>query len=183
MKKYIRNILAAAAAAALCVSLSSCGKGGGLFAEPTPTPMPTTDAGALISLEEAQSAVGDSYTLQLDGGAVVTEGNTTTASYVADPIGDGDPVIVKLVCCNASATPDDVWAGYENTRVSRSGSKFVDNIGEDAYIAYPSIHVYSRGCEIIITAGSGSDDGQDDILKKLASTAVEHLNAVMPEVK
>ena len=180
MKKYIKTILTAAAAAAL---LCSCGKGGGLFAEPTPTPMPSTDAGALISLEEAQSAVGDSYTLQMEGGAVAKEGNTTTASYVADPIGDGDPVIVKLVSYTSSFTPDDVWAGYENTRISRSASKFVDNIGEDAYIAYPSIHVYDRGCEIIITAGSGSDDGQDDILKKLASTAVGHLNAVMPEVK
>jgi hypothetical protein len=34
----------------------------------------------------------------------------------------------------------------------------------------------------VITAGSGSDDGQDALLEKLAQTAVSNIESIMPEV-
>ena len=182
MKRYIKPLSAGISAAALSLALCSCGNGGGLFAEPTPTPMPSADAGTIISLEDAKNAIENSYELQLDGGAVVTDGNVSTASYVASPIGAGDPIIVKVVNCTSTVSADDVWNDYENTRISRSSSKFVEGIGEDAYIAYPSIHVYDRGCEIVITAGSGSNEGQDKLLKKLAENAAAKIEEIMPEV-
>lgn len=181
MKKYIKLISGGISAAVLSAFLCACGNGGGLFAEPTPTPMPSADATVIISLEEALAAIENAYELELSDGGAVTEGNVSTASYYAVPKGSGDPVIVKVINRTESVSADDVWSGYEDGRISRSSSELVDGIGYDAYIAYPSIHVYDRGCEIVITASSGSDDKQKAILKSLAETAVANLENIMPE--
>ena len=53
-------------------------------------------------------------------------------------------------------------------------------LGETAYIAYPTIHVYDRGCIIEVTAGSGSDEDQQQLLVNLAKTAVAKFEQIMP---
>lgn len=181
MKKYIKLISGGVSAAALSALLCACGNGGGLFAEPTPTPMPSADAAAVLSLEDAKAAINNEYELELSGGSSVTEGNVSTASYYSVPKGSGDPIIVKVINRTESISADDIWSDYENARLSRSSSELIDGIGYDAYIAYPSIHVYDRGCEIVITASSGSDDKQKVLLENLAKTAAANIENIMPE--
>ena len=181
MKKYIKLISGAASAAALAAVLCSCGNGGGLFAEPTPTPLPSADASAVLSLDDAKAAINNEYELELADGAVINDGNVSTAKYSAVPKGSGDPIIVKVINRTSTISADDIWNDYEYSRLSRPSSELIEGIGYDAYIAYPSIHVYDRGCEIVITASSGSGDKQKEILKKLAATAAEKLEGIIPE--
>lgn len=181
MKKYIKLISGGVSAAVLSALLCACGNGGGLFADPTPTPMPSADATSVISLEDAKTAIENAYELELSGGAAVTEGNVSTASYYAVPKGSGDPIIVKVINRTESISADDIWSDYEDARISRSSAELIDGIGYDAYIAYPSIHVYDRGCEIVITASSGSGDKQKAMLESLAKTAAANLENIMPE--
>lgn len=181
MNKYIKPISVAVSAAALSAVLCSCGNGGGLFAEPTPAPMPSADASAVLSLDDAKAAINNEYELELAGGSVVNDGNVSTVTYSAVPKGSGDPIIVKVINRTESISADDIWNDYENARLSRPSSKLIEGIGYDAYIAYPSIHVYDRGCEIVITASSGSGDKQTEMLKSLAETAVSKLEDIIPE--
>ena len=143
--------------------------------------MPSVDAFAVLSLDDAKAAVNDEYELELAGGTVVNDGNVSTATYSAVPKGSGDPIIVKVINRTASISADDIWNDYENARLSRPSSELIEGIGYDAYIAYPSIHVYDRGCEIVITASSGSGDKQKEMLKDLAKTATEKLEVIIPE--
>jgi hypothetical protein len=144
--------------------------------------MPKADAASILTTDDVISAIDNTYNINLDGGASVTDGNESTATYLSDPIGSGDPVIVQVINPTDAVSPEDIWNNYESNRISRSSAEFVEDIGEDAYIAYPSIHVFDRGCEIVITAGSGSDDGQSALLEKLAQTAVSNIESIMPEV-
>ena len=175
--KKIASVFSVAISVAL---LSSCGNGG-LFGEPIPTPEPLIDAASVLTIDNVKTAVADNYTVELEGGASVTEGNITTASYRANPVGSGDPVIVKVIQSVGNVSEDAVWSDYETGRLSRTSAELVEGIGEDAYIAYPSIHVYNKGCEIVITAGSGSDEGQANYLKDLAKTAVANIESMSTE--
>lgn len=56
----------------------------------------------------------------------------------------------------------------------------VDGIGVDCYIAYPYINIFDRGCYIRISAGSGSDDGQKNLLTTLGTTAAVALESAIP---
>lgn len=181
MNKYIKLISLAASIFAAVAVLSSCGNGGGLFAEPTPTPMPSADAASVITIDDAKNAVENKYELVLDTDSSVTDGNVSTAAYLSDPIGSGDPVIVQVINRTEGISADDIWNDYENKRISRESAELVEGIGEDAYIAYPSIHVYDRGCEIIITASSGSGDEQKAVLENLGKIASERIEGIMPE--
>lgn len=58
--------------------------------------------------------------------------------------------------------------------------EYVDGIGEDCYIAFPYINIYDRGCYIRISAGSGSDEGQKNMLINLGTTAAIALEAAIP---
>lgn len=176
MKKILLVISCLLAMMGLC----SCGTESGLFASPTPTPIPEIDATQILSLEEASSAIGNLYTLTLDGGSAVKDGNTSTATYVSDPIGKGDPIIVKVHQFNEAVSKDDVWAIYDDDRVMRSSAELISGIGEDAFIAYPTIHAYYNGCVIEITAGTGSNDKQKSLLTNLAQTAMGNLERIMP---
>ena len=52
-------------------------------------------------------------------------------------------------------------------------------IGQEAYIAFPSIHVYDKGCLIDITAGSGADENQKALLMSLATVAAGRLEQII----
>ena len=58
--------------------------------------------------------------------------------------------------------------------------EFIEGIGEDCYIAYPYINVYDRGCYIRISAGSGNDEAQRELLENLASIAAGEVERVIP---
>lgn len=175
MKKFILML----STALLSVILCSC-SGGGLFADPTPAPIPQVDPTQVISLQDAMDAIGNAYTLVQDSETADREGNKATIAYRADPTGAGDPVIVTVKQMTDTVSADVVWNEYDLERIKRSSAEILEGIGDDAYIAFPTIHVYSKGCEIAITAGSGSDDGQKDLLERLARKAVENLSVIMP---
>lgn len=177
MKKLLLIFLALLMTICLC----SCGKGGGLFASPTPAPVTEINPIEIITPEDVYAAVNYAYAPVLDGDTYIRDGNKATALYRSEPIGQGDPVIVEITQYTDTVAKESVWYEYDNERIKRSSAEAVSELGEDAYIAFPSIHVFDRGCHIKITAGSGSSEEQKNTLLTLARTAVARIDAIMPE--
>ena len=71
--------------------------------------------------------------------------------------------------------PEHVWYEYDTDKSLRPSAEEVTELGENAYIAFPSINIYDRGCYVKITAGSGSDDNQRNQLLTLARIAIARL--------
>ena len=173
----MKKILFAFATLASVIALCSCG--GGLFSKAPPTPIPVVDPSTLITAEDVAAIAG--YYPVLEGGAVKYDGNTATALYVSDPMGQ-DPVEITVQQYNEQVPVVNVWYDYDTDRAYRSTAEEVADIGETAFIAFPSINVYDRGCYVRITAGSGSDEIQRNLLLNLAYTAIPRLEEVMGPV-
>lgn len=174
----MKKILAIISAAALVVSVTACGgngKGGSTVDMPA-----QLSPENILTVEMAANSNGGTMELSSDG--VVAEGNKLTATYVGVPIGSVDTVSVSLEQFNSSLSSSQIWLDYENERVAREDMQFIDGIGQDCYIAFPYICVYDRGCYIRISAGSGNNDAQKQVLVSLASQAVAQLEAaITPE--
>ena len=176
----MKKVLFVLASLACVIMMCSCGGGiGGLFTKATPTPIPVVDPSALITADDVAAATG--YMPVLDGGAVKYEGNTATAFYRSEPIGQ-DPVEIIVQQYNEQTPVENVWFDYDTDRAYRSTAEEIANLGETAFIAFPSINIYDRGCYIRITAGSGSDDNQRNLLMNLANIAVPRLEEVMEPI-
>lgn len=177
MKKLFFVIVSLAATICLC----ACGKGGGgLFSKPTPTPIPEINPADLVTVEDVYAGVNYSFTPILEGGAPVRNGNTATATYRSEQLGAVDPVIVTVTQFNESVSKETVWNEYDNIRVRRPSAEMISGLGEDAFLAFPSIHVFDRGCHIQITAGSGANDIQRTTLINFANIAVQKLENIIP---
>lgn len=159
--------------------LCACGSGGGLFAEPTPTPIPQIDPTTLLTSDDVYAAVNYEYVPVVDGG-VVEDGNSRSAVYVSNPKGLGDSVEIKITQYSENFSIDQVFQVFAAAKAKRYEITEVTELGETAYIAYPTIHVYDRGCIIEVTAGSGSDEAQQALLVNLAKTAVARFEQIMP---
>ena len=178
MKKIILVVISLAATICLC----ACGKGdGGLFSKATPTPLPEVNPVDILTIVDVFAGVNYSYTPVLEGGSAVKDGNTLTATYRSDQIGQVDPVIVSVTQFNDTLTKQDVWYEYDNIRVKRPNAEMIPDLGEDAFLAFPTIHVFDRGCHIAITAGSGANDIQRTTLINFAKIAVAKFENIMPE--
>lgn len=94
--------------------------------------------------------------------------------YQSNPIGKGDPVIVKVYQKNGLQTAEQVKEFYDECKTMRSDAFSVDIDAEDSFIAYPSLHYYIDGYHVEITAGSGSDDLQKTLLTNLAKVSIEN---------
>lgn len=165
-----------AAAMLLCAAvITSCG----FLKSAEPIPIPEIDPSALITLEDAAMATG--YQPVLDGGAVERNGNTAKALYRSEPIGQGDIVEITVTQYNETVPIENVWYAYDTDRSLRPSAEEIAELGESAYIAFPSINIYDRGCYVKITAGSGSDENQRNLLVSLARTAITRLEEVMPQ--
>lgn len=143
------------------------------------TPIPEIDAAQIVTLQDASDLTGGEYTLKQETETAVRNDNESSIAYRPDPTGAGDPVLVSVKQQTESIGTDVIWNEYENTRMQRQNVEFLSGIGDDAYVAFPSIHVYSCGCEVTITAGSGSGDEQKELLMRFAQRAVDNLSAVM----
>lgn len=106
--------------------------------------------------------------------------NTTrrcsVSEYRSSSPGGGDPVIVKLYQPNGLVSEDSVVNSFNEEKELRTDSFDIDGMDAQCYVAYPSIHCYSDGFHIEITAGSGSDNDQKILLMNLAKISLENLS-------
>lgn len=163
----------------MILGLTACGNGGGgLGAVATPTPIPQISPEQVLPIDSAMSAVG--YDLVSDGGSE-TDG-AKSVLYRSEPIGKHDVVRVTLYQFSDQVTKDDVSNKFYEVKDSRPSAEVIPSVGDDAFLAYPSVHVYKDGRYVQITAGSGADDSQHELLVSLAKTAAGNmeLNASQP---
>lgn len=175
----MKKILFVLACLTITIGLCACGSGGGLFSKPTPTPLPDIDPASLITAEDVAAAAG--YTPVIEQSATGREGNVATVLYRSEPIGQNDTVEVKLTQFTDTIGYQQIFNLYEQEKASRRSSQLIESLGQEAYIAFPTIHVYDRGCLIEITAGSGAGEEQEALLKNLAYTAAGRLEEIIPE--
>ena len=163
----------------ILVSLCACGVNGNIFSKPTPTPLPDIDPAALITLDDVVINAG--YTPVIEPSGTSREGNVATVLYRSEPIGQNDTVSVKITQFTEEMDYQMIFEQYEQEKARRTSAELIPGIGQEAYIAFPSIHVYDRGCLIDITAGSGSNDEQKNLLQSLALTAAQRLEEIVPD--
>lgn len=173
MKKFLLILTAVLMTVGLC----SCGN---TKPNEAKAPIPEVNPVEIITPEDVYAAINYAYAPVLDGDTYTRDANKATAFYRSDPIGQ-DPVIVEITQYTDSVPKENVWYEYDNDRIKRSSAEAIPELGEDAFIAFPSIHVFDRGCHIKITAGSGNTEEQRNTLLTLAQTAVSRIEAVMPE--
>ena len=155
------------------IGLCSCGG-----FKPSEKKVPELSPSDIFSVEEAAEFTG--YAMLQDG-EVVDENGTKTVVYVSDPKGESDSVIVKFTQCGDNMSKDEVWSRYDTARIKRPSAETVEGLGMDAYVAFPYIHIYDKGCDITIAAGSGSDDGQKALLNRIGERAVMNLAKYITE--
>lgn len=175
----MKKLLLVFASLMVTIGLCACGGGGGLFAKPTATPIPMLDPTLVLTADNVYAGVNYEYVPVMDGD-VKTEGTTRSAVYVSNPKGLGDSVEIKVTQYNETTSIDAVYQKFAAAKAKRSDITEVTELGETAYIAYPTIHVYDRGCIIEVTAGSGSDETQQQLLVNLAKVAVANFEQMMP---
>ena len=124
-------------------------------------------AGELLSVEEASEITG--YEL------IQSENTKTRARFDSDPIGK-DPVILELYSYNGSNSVAKIYEMFKDKKDKRPSAEDISGMGAEAFIAYPSVTFYRDGYMVVVTAGSGADDVQAELLKKLAQKASEHLD-------
>ena len=130
----------------------------------------TLTAEQLFTVEEAKSLV--SYE------PVTSSENTRQKSILrfdSDPIGQ-DPIIVELYAFNGARSIASVYEEFKQKKEKRPKAEPVEDFGAEAYIAYPSINLYRDGYMIVVTAGSGADEAQKELLINAGRIAVGHLN-------
>lgn len=149
----------------LLLSLSGCGE-----PEVILPAMPQD----ILSEAELEAAINNEYDLVLKDNTVIDMGGGTyKAVYLSEPIGAGDSVTVMLA--QPPVEGGSLKSRYNEGFDSRIQKKRVENLGEDAYVAFPTIHIYERGYLIEITAGSGDTQEQLDLLLGLGKKAVDNL--------
>lgn len=175
----MKKVLLIAASLIMTIGLCACGNGGGLFAKPTPTPVPDIDPASLITADDVTINAGYSPVVEPSG--TTREGNIGTVLYRSEPVGQQDTVSVKVTQFTDTIDYQQLFEEYEQAKAKRPSAVLVEGIGQEAYIAFPSIHIYDRGCIIEITAGSGADETQTNLLKNLAITATGRLEEIIPD--
>ena len=139
--------------------------------EPTPSPITTITASQALSLDDAQGLV--TYPL------VASNASDSSVTYQCDPIGQGDVISVTVSQYNEVTTKDKVRSDYDKTKAMRPTAETLEGIGDDAYIAFPTVHVYKDGYHVSVTAGSGGDQVQHDLLQKIAGIVDNNLNTLL----
>lgn len=175
----MKKILFVLASLTMTILLCACGSGGGLFARPTPTPLPNIDPASLITVEDVAAYAG--YTPVIEPSSVKREGNVGEVLYRSEPIGKNDTVHVKITQFTSDIPYQTLFNEYEQAKAKRQSAELISGIGQETYIAFPTVHTFDRGCIIEITAGSGADEEQKTMLENLARTAAGRLEEIIPE--
>lgn len=143
----------------LTVALTACSSNPNFApsnAEPTPEPIIKITPEQAFSVENAQSIVNYSVN--------VSNTSENSVMYHSSPIGQGDTVTVTVSQYSDTQTKERIRADYDKVKSMRPSAETLENIGDDAYIAYPAVHIYIDGYHISVAAGSGSDEVQHDLL-------------------
>ena len=168
MKKIILGAAVLLTAASLC----ACGS-----KEEPKKEIPQIEPTELVTIDDVTSYAGYIPVIS----ETTRDGNRSSVLYVSDPLGQYDPVEVKLTQFNDEMDAQQILDYYDQQRELRQDSELIGSLGQGAYIAYPTIHVYDRGCLIEITAGSGAGDEQKALLQQLAVNAASRLEEIVPE--
>jgi uncharacterized lipoprotein YehR (DUF1307 family) len=171
-----KKILAVILSLSCLFLLGGCG-GEKKQAEATPKPAVQVAPEAVFTIDNVKAIVD--YEPVQEPVEENTEKGTKQVWYHSEPLGKGDIVEVTVRQYSDSVAKETVKAGYDQMKQKRPNAVQVDGVGEDAYIAYPSVHVYQEGYHIQITAGSGADDVQKTVLTNAAQTAVQNLNTLL----
>lgn len=123
----------------------------------------------LLSPEKASEMVGYEITANVENTSL-----KSIVTYTSKPLGK-DPVIVELYACNETRSAEDVYAIFKEKREKRPNSQDIDDFGMECFIAYPSINFYCDGYMAVVTAGSGSDETQTELLKNIGGMVAENL--------
>ncbi len=158
----LKIIICLSAAALL---LSSCGK------KEIADTNQSLDAKMLLDTEKAEellqyTPVGsyeDSYTKSI-------------ARYDSEPIGK-DPIIVELYAHNDKKSAEDIYNDFKKRHEERTDAEDVTEYDAEAFLAYPSVNIYKDGYMVVVTAGSGADDAQKQLLLKAGAVAADNLCA------
>ena len=147
--------------------------------EPKKTEEQTFSAGDFLSAEEVSAQVG--YT------PVAEEENTRsqkTITYKNAVAGQGDIVRIEVYPQNQKHTKEEIKAQFEKQKSKNEEYKTLiqaDDLGIEAFIAIPSVHMYKNGYYIVVTAGSGGGDEQIALLKNFAQIVVGHMNELLTQ--
>ena len=169
----MKKILLIFASIAMIICLCACS------AKEEPIVIPDVDPASLITPEDIAANAG--YTPVVEASQTTREGNTATVLYRSEPVGQYDTVRVTVTQFTDTIDYQQIYAAFDQTKMTRPSAETITGVGQDAYVAFPSIHVYDRGCVIDITAGSGADDVQRNLLINLALTAAGRLEAIIPD--
>ncbi len=164
----------------IMLAVSACG--GKENAEQTQKTIEQIDPVNVLTANDVYEALNFEYVPVVDGGVIVHEDNTSKATYVSDPKGQNDSVEVMITQMTDKISAEVVRAQYEESKAKRSDTIEIANLGESAYIAFPSMYVYDRGCIIKITAGSGNSSEQQNLLIALATKAITNFEKLVPPI-
>lgn len=149
---------------AMCLMLSACG---GKEAQKEFA----MDAKMLLSETEATELL--QYTPSASYDKSYTK---STVRYDSEPIGK-DPLIVELYSSNDKMTSEDILEEFERKRAFRSDSVDITDYDAEAFLAYPSVNIYKDGYMAVVTAGSGADEAQEQLLRQVGKIVADNLNA------
>ena len=127
------------------------------------------DVSMLLNLQEVQEFVAYDLTESVEGTRL-----KQTLTFSSNPLGN-DPVILELYSYNEGKSVAAVYEDFKNKKEKRPKSKDVEISGVEAYIAYPSLNMYRDGYMIVITAGSGANDEQANLLMGLGNVVSDNL--------
>lgn len=98
----------------------------------------------------------------------------SSVTYTSNPLGK-DPVIVELYSYNGKNSVAAIHDMFKEKREKRPNSQDISDYDMDCFISYPSINLYCDGYMVVVTAGSGADEVQAELLKNFGAIAAEHL--------
>lgn len=158
MRKFI-----CLAAAAVMLFSTSCGKKEEIKHAPL-------DAKALFTQEDAVNILGYEPAQIFDDGYV-----KSIVRYDSKPIGK-DPIIVELYSYGSKKSAGDIYDEFKRKHSLRTDSEEVSDFDAEAFIAYPSVNIYKEGYMAVVTAGSGADDAQKQLLTEVGRIVAQNLN-------
>lgn len=167
------------AAAVVCM-LASCSKEGGI--RPTATPK----AAEIYSLNPSDVLTADNLSMLVTYPLICNVISDTPESKTllcqSDPAGN-DPIRIDVEQYSEKTAKSDIAAKYNSDKAKRSSAEDIElESGFEGYIAYPYVKIYHDGYYITVTAGSGNDDEQKQLLTEIAAVAVKNIKGALGEV-